>query len=30
MIFGRLTSRNSLQNLIVAIDTHRRKTYHIR
>lgn len=29
MIFGQLTNRDSLRDLIVAIDAHRRKTYHL-
>ncbi|MDO9253954.1 MAG: DUF4372 domain-containing protein [Bacteroidales bacterium] len=29
MIFGQLTNRDSLRDLIVAIDAHSRKTYHI-
>lgn len=29
MIFGQLTNRDSLRDLIVAIDAHSRKTYHL-
>lgn len=29
MIFGQLTNRDSLRDLIVAIDAHRQKTYHL-
>ncbi len=29
MIFGQLTNRDSLRDLIVAIEAHRRKTYHL-
>lgn len=29
MIFGQLTNRESLRDLIVAIDAHSRKTYHL-
>jgi hypothetical protein len=29
MIFGQLTSRDSLRDLIVAIDAHSQKTYHL-
>lgn len=29
MIFGQLTNRDSLRDLIVAIDAHNRKTYHL-
>jgi hypothetical protein len=29
MIFGQLTNRDSLRDLIVAIDAHCRKTYHL-
>lgn len=29
MIFGQLTNRDSLRDLIIAIDAHSRKTYHL-
>src|SRR5512137_1492823 len=29
MIFGQLTNRDSLRDLIVAIEAHSRKTYHL-
>jgi len=29
MIFGQLTNRDSLRNLIVAITAHNKKTYHL-
>ncbi len=29
MVFGQLTNRDSLRDLIVAIDAHARKTYHL-
>ena len=29
MVFGQLTNRDSLRDLIVAIDAHSRKTYHL-
>ena len=29
MIFGQLTNRDSLRDLIVAIDAHHKKTYHL-
>jgi hypothetical protein len=29
MVFGQLTNRDSLRDLIVAIDAHNRKTYHL-
>lgn len=29
MVFGQLTSRDSLRDLIVAIEAHNRKTYHL-
>ena len=29
MIFGQLTNRDSLRDLIVAIEAHNRKTYHL-
>lgn len=29
MIFGQLTNRNSLHDLVLAIDAHSRKTYHL-
>jgi len=29
MVFGQLTNRDSLRDLIVAIEAHRRKTYHL-
>ncbi|GAB4312728.1 MAG: hypothetical protein Kow00127_03460 [Bacteroidales bacterium] len=29
MIFGQLTNRDSLRDLVVAIDAHSRKTYHL-
>lgn len=29
MVFGQLTNRDSLRDLMVAIDAHRKKTYHL-
>ncbi len=29
MIFGQLTNRESLRDLIVAIEAHKQKTYHL-
>ena len=29
MIFGQLTNRDSLRNLIVAIEAHKKKIYHL-
>ena len=29
MIFGQFTNRDSLRDLIVAIDAHHKKTYHL-
>jgi len=29
MVFGQLTSRDSLRDLIVALDAHKAKSYHL-
>jgi len=29
MVFGQLTNRNSLRDLIVALETHKAKSYHL-